>query len=166
MDGTTANITIKEGKGSYLLLFHCPQSVVVTAGKLGVLTLLPGYYLYCGSAFGPGGVKARTGHHRRISQRPHWHIDYLRPYLQLLEIWYSFDPQPREHDWSKLLTVLRGASLPFPGFGSSDCGCPSHLLRLGYKPSFSAFRRRMRGKQSAHAPFYRERITSLHPQEQ
>ncbi len=152
---------MKAGKGSYLLLFYCPQSVRVTAGKLGELTLQSGYYLYCGSAFGPGGVKARTDHHRRISQRPHWHIDYLRPHLQLMEIWYTFDPQSREHHWSALLAELRGASLPFPGFGSSDCRCPSHLLRLGYKPSFIAFRQRMREQQPGHAPFYRKRITSL-----
>jgi len=150
---------VKAGKGSYLLLFHCPQAVAVTAGKLGELTLQPGYYLYCGSAFGPGGVKARTDHHRRISQRPHWHIDYLRPHLQLLEIWYTLDAQPREHDWSAQLSELRGTSLPFPGFGSSDCQCPSHLVRLGYKPSFTAFRKRMRERHSGHAPFLRERLT-------
>jgi Uri superfamily endonuclease len=145
-----------------MLLFQCSQTVAVTAGKLGELQLRPGYYLYCGSAFGPGGVRARTDHHRRISLRPHWHIDYLRPHLQLLEIWYTFDSQPREHHWAAQLAELRGALMPFPGFGSSDCGCPSHLLRLGYKPSFAAFRRRIRGKQTGHAPFYRERISSLH----
>lgn len=156
---------MKAGQGSYALLFRCPEAVTVEAGRLGQLQLQRGYYLYCGSAFGPGGVKARTEHHRRISQRPHWHIDYLRPYLQLLEIWYTFDLQPREHQWSSLLAERRGASVPFPGFGSSDCACSSHLVRLGYKPSFNTFRQRMRGQQPGHASFQRECLTLLHPRE-
>jgi Uri superfamily endonuclease len=152
---------VKSGRGSYLLLFHCRHAVTVTAGKLGALQLQPGYYLYCGSAFGPGGVKARTEHHRRISQHPHWHIDYLRPHLQLLEIWYTFDPQPREHQWAAQLAELRGATRPFTGFGASDCQCDSHLVRLGYKPSFSGFRKRLRRQVSPYGRFYREIVTSL-----
>jgi Uri superfamily endonuclease len=150
---------VKAGRGSYALLFHSPQAMMVKAGKLGELVLQRGYYLYCGSAFGSGGVKARTDHHRRISQRPHWHIDYLRPHLQLLEIWYTFDQQPREHQWSLQLAELRGASLPFPGFGASDCHCISHLVRPGCRPSFTGFRRRMRQQVPQHAPFYLEKVS-------
>jgi len=150
---------LKGKRGSYALLFHAPDTVSVSAGKLGELSLQQGYYLYCGSAFGPGGVEARTAHHRRLSKRPHWHIDYLRPYLQLLAIWYTYDPQPREHQWAQQLATLRGASFPFPGFGSSDCTCVSHLVRLGYRPSFTAFRRRLRLQVPEHKPFYRELVT-------
>lgn len=145
-------------KGSYALLLYAPRAASVTAGSLGNLQLQPGYYLYCGSAFGPGGVRARTAHHRKISKRPHWHLDYLRPYMELLEIWYSFDSVNREHLWTEQLAVLRGVSFPFPGFGASDCRCRSHLVRLGYKPAFAAFRRRVRGVEPAHRPFYCERV--------
>lgn len=138
------------------MLFYCPEPVQVSAGRLGTLALKPGYYIYCGSAFGPGGVRARTDHHRKLSRRPHWHLDYLRPHLQLLEIWYTFDKAAREHQWASQVAVLKGASMPFKGFGSSDCHCRSHLIRLGYKPSFIAFRRRMRSLLPQHRPFYRE----------
>lgn len=149
---------MKEGTGSYAMLFRCAEAGLVEAGRLGALRLEPGYYIYCGSAFGPGGVRARTAHHRAISRRPHWHLDYLRPRLQLLEIWYTFDKAPREHQWSRQLVQLRGASMPYRGFGASDCHCYSHLVRLGYKPSFAAFRRRMRSQCREHRPFHREVI--------
>lgn len=145
---------MKSKGGSYALIFHCPNSVTIEAGRLGEVPLTPGYYIYCGSAFGPGGVRARTDHHRNISRRPHWHIDYLRPHLQLLEIWYSFDRGAREHQWAEQLNRLRGATLPFPGFGSSDCRCPSHFIRLGVKPSFRGFRRRVRREDPGHRPFH------------
>lgn len=144
--------------GSYALIFHCPQAVSVEVGRLGNLRLEPGYYVYCGSAFGPGGVKSRTDHHRAISARPHWHLDYLRPWMRLLQIWYTYDPQPREHQWAAELASLRGARMPFPGFGSSDCRCPSHLVRLGYKPSLRGFRRRLRENFPGHRPVCLDRV--------
>lgn len=147
---------VKSEKGSYALIFFCPRHATVKAGRLGELRLEPGFYIYCGSAFGPGGVKARTDHHRQVSQRPHWHLDYLRPQLQLLEIWYTFDKSAREHQWAAQLATMRGATQPFPGFGSSDCRCRSHLIRIGYKPSFAAFRRRVRLLDAAHKPFLRK----------
>lgn len=150
---------MKRDTGSYALVFFCPVPVEVSTGRLGKLMLERGYYVYCGSAFGPGGVKARTDHHRRLSKRPHWHLDYLRPHLDLREIWYTFDNSNREHQWAANLASLRGASLPFPGFGACDCSCVSHLIRLGYKPGFSAFRRRMRLQVREHRPFYCEDIS-------
>ncbi|MFO7593941.1 MAG: GIY-YIG nuclease family protein [Pseudomonadota bacterium] len=154
MKGEEVPAFVKGKGGSYALLFYCPADSTVPVGRLGQLSLIPGYYVYCGSAFGPGGVKSRTDHHRKISRRPHWHIDYLRPSLQLLEIWYSLDRQNREHQWAEQLGRLRGATAPFTGFGSTDCLCPTHFLRLGYKPSFAGFRRRVRAADPAHLPFY------------
>ncbi|MGM0593196.1 MAG: GIY-YIG nuclease family protein [Pseudomonadota bacterium] len=149
---------MRPGKGSYALILHAGTRREVAAGRVGTVQLEPGYYLYCGSAFGPGGVAARTRHHRRISERPHWHMDYLRPHLKLLEIWYTLDSVNREHLWTAQLLALRGASLPFAGFGASDCGCRSHLVRLGYKPGFAGFRRRLRQREPQHRPVYRERM--------
>ena len=114
----------------------------ISVGRLGAVQLQPGWYLYVGSAFGPGGVQARCGHHRRISVRPRWHIDYLRAVAELREIWFSHDLQRREHQWASLLGRSRGASFPLPGFGSSDCDCDSHLLFFSNIPSFNGFRTR------------------------
>lgn len=70
---------MQSAPGSYALLFHCAKAVEVAVGRLGHLQLEPGYYIYLGSAFGPGGVRARTEHHRRISKKPHWHLDTCAP---------------------------------------------------------------------------------------
>jgi Uri superfamily endonuclease len=36
---------------------------------------------------------------------------------------------------------MPGASIPLPGFGSSDCECDTHLFRFEAIPSIRAFRR-------------------------
>ena len=125
-----------------MLLLQLVSARQISVGRLGEVLLQPGWYLYVGSAFGPGGVKARCGHHRQISSRPRWHIDYLRAVADLREIWFSHDSQRREHQWTGLLGRLRGASFPLSGFGSSDCDCDSHLLFFSSIPSFNGFRRR------------------------
>ena len=137
--------------GSYALILECRQPARVEAGALGLLEVLPGWYVYIGSAFGPGGVRARCLRHCR-GGRPHWHIDYLRPLCRLQAVWFTHDPLRREHQWAKLMARTRGAGTPFPGFGSSDCGSPSHLFLLLKPPSFAAFKRRVYRDLKDHGP--------------
>jgi Uri superfamily endonuclease len=98
-----------------------------------------------GSALGPGGLRARVTHHRKLSRRPHWHIDYLRPGARLDQIWYGYDKVRREHQWARVIRALRGASVPVAGFGSSDCTCTAHLFFFTRRPSFREFRERVQG---------------------
>jgi len=128
--------------GTYLLLMQLQEAQQIEVGRLGMLPLKAGWYLYIGSAFGPGGIKARCGHHRKISVRPRWHVDYLRAVAPLREIWFSHDPARREHQWAGLVRERRGMQVPMPGFGSSDCDCETHLLYTAQRPSFDGFRRR------------------------
>ena len=121
-------------------------------GRLGSLVLRPGWYVYVGSAFGPGGVRARVAHHRKLAARPRWHVDYLRRQAALKHVWYTCDPTPREHEWARVLRQLPGAEVPLRGFGSSDCRCPSHLVHFSRQPSLSAFRREIRSLFPEHAP--------------
>ena len=86
--------------GTYALVMACSSNPKVEVGKLGSLRLQSGFHVYVGSAFGPGGLKARIAHHVKISERPHWHIDYLRPALDLTEIWFTHDSRHREHQWA------------------------------------------------------------------
>ena len=137
--------------GTYTLVLSSSMEKPVKVGKLGNLLLKPGFYVYIGSAFGPGGLTARLGHHLKNSSRPHWHIDYVAPILQLYQIWYTYDPTRREHQWAEIHGVARGASIPFPGFGSSDCSCPSHLFFYQSPPSASHFRRKIQSKFADHA---------------
>ena len=144
--------------GTYALVFTAKRKKRLIIGKLGTLSLQPGYYVYVGSAFGPGGLKARIGHHRKSSGRHHWHIDYLSAYLPPDEVWYTHDPTHREHHWSKILSHIGGASIPLPGFGSSDCRCISHLYFFPSRPSNHYFRRKVHAGVDAHARIFIEKF--------
>ena len=129
--------------GTYALIFSAYIEGLLKIGKLGTLQLKPGFYIYVGSAFGPGGLKARIAHHCRKAVRPHWHIDYLGHSLYLTEIWYTYDPVHREHQWAQTLSATRGATVPLAGFGSSDCRCKAHLFFRNSRPSIKTFRRKI-----------------------
>ena len=143
--------------GTYTLILSSSVDKPINIGKLGTLFLKPGFYVYIGSAFGPGGLKARIKHHFNHSDRPHWHIDYLSPNLSACEIWYTYDQIRREHQWAKIHLQTRGVSLPLPGFGSSDCRCRSHLFFYKSKPSGNHFRHKIRTNLKNHAKFMIEK---------
>ncbi len=104
-------------------------------GRLGCFNLAAGYYLYVGSAFGAGGLAARLARHRQPhKRRPHWHIDYLRAVSRLYAIWSVVDPTRYECLWCRRLAAAPGLSMPMPGFGASDTGCPAHLFYLPTPP--------------------------------
>ena len=114
--------------GTYALVLSAGVRSSVDIGKLGTLPLLPGFYLYIGSAFGFGGLKARLAHHGKMATRPHWHIDYLRPKTSLESIWYSCDAKKREHLWAEVASEMPGATVLLSRFGASDCSCVAHLF--------------------------------------
>jgi len=136
--------------GTYALILKSFSDRFIEIGKLGRLHIRPGYYVYVGSAFGPGGLKARIAHHMKISLQPHWHIDYLRSILHLNKVWYTYDSERHEHRWAATFSGLKGAIMPMAGFGSSDCSCDSHLFVLTAQPSVRSFRRRL----CAHSKVY------------
>jgi Uri superfamily endonuclease len=132
--------------GTYALVLRATRRARVVAGRLGPLELRPGWYVYVGSALGPGGLGARLAHHRRRARAPHWHVDALRRVTRLDQVWYVREPRQLECVWARLLSSLRGASLPLARFGASDCRCASHLYRFERAPSLAAFRRRVRAE--------------------
>ncbi|EFO80347.1 hypothetical protein OSCT_1806 [Oscillochloris trichoides DG-6] len=123
--------------GSYILLLHLMATLTdLQLGRLGRYTFAPGYYLYVGSAFGPGGLSARLRHHeRRDKPRLHWHIDYLRAHTDLLAIWAVTSPQRLECHWCAACRQHPRLSIPVLGFGASDTSCRSHLFYLPAAPS-------------------------------
>ena len=119
--------------GTYVLLLECNDSYELSIGKLGKMLTEPGCYLYVGSAFGPGGIKARVRHHQRLAPRPHWHIDYLHTVAGLVDTWCVHGLR-REHDWAQSLMQNEAAAVSLKGFGSSDCHCVAHLFYFKRKP--------------------------------
>lgn len=119
--------------GTYLLLLKCGHEAGLSIGKLGRMRTRRGYYLYVGSAFGPGGVRARVRHHAGVAARPHWHLDYLGRETELVDAWCVFDAHC-EHEWAHSLMQDEGTAPALEGFGSSDCDCVTHLLYLEHRP--------------------------------
>jgi Uri superfamily endonuclease len=130
--------------GTYVLQLRSRGRRTIGIGRIGELTLLEGYYLYVGSAFGPGGLGARLGHHFEPSSRTHWHVDYLRRHTDLIGVWLGLHGTPQEHRWALAMSRGRGMQIQLPGFGASDCSCKSHLFFAARQPSISSFRRRLR----------------------
>jgi Uri superfamily endonuclease len=134
--------SLHRAPGTYALLLELPEPAEVQVGRLGWIHFDSRFYLYFGSAFGPGGLRARLEHHLHPAPRPHWHIDHLRRIARVRDVWHSRDPERWECTWAQAASKLRGGSL-VPRFGASDCRCRSHLLGIDRLPSLSAFRRRL-----------------------
>ncbi|MGD1103787.1 MAG: DUF123 domain-containing protein [Terriglobia bacterium] len=73
----------------------CASNARIQIGRRGTMQLQRGYYVYLGSALGPGGLRARIAHHQKLSTRPHWHIDYLRAHSRLHSVWLRYDGSER-----------------------------------------------------------------------
>lgn len=135
---------MRKKAGTYALLLRYLRKKKIIVGKLGELNLRKGRYIYVGSAFGPGGVFARVNRHCRILKSCHWHIDYLRPAVEIVDVWYSHDPKKREHQWADILMKIPGVEIPVKGFGSSDCGCRAHLFFFKSAIPLGMFRKRVK----------------------
>ncbi len=124
--------------GTYVLWLRLDKASRLAVGGLGVVALQPGHYAYVGSAFGPGGVRARLGRHFRREKEARWHIDYLRSLCRVEAAWVCYRRRC-EHQWADLLSGWTGARVPVAHFGSSDCRCPAHLVVFAKPPSIRAF---------------------------
>lgn len=144
--------------GTYALLLALETPTELTVGCRGRIRFDSPFYLYFGSAFGPGGLEARIKHHMQPIRRAHWHIDYLRQVAEIVGAWYSTDTARLECTWANAALALRGVSL-IPRFGSSDCRCKTHLLAVSRIPSRSAFRRRLNDSRPGCAPIRQLRVT-------
>ncbi len=135
---------MKSEPGTYALVLRCPSDHRTAVGRLGTITFEKGYYVYVGSAFGPGGVLARVERHCRPDKRVRWHIDYVRTSMKVAEVWYTHYPDHQEHQWAGTLSTGGEAAASIRGFGSSDCDCKSHLFHFRHRPDLSVFRRELK----------------------
>ena len=126
--------------GTYALLLHLDALRVVRVGALGELNFPSGWYLYLGSALGPGGLAARLARHKRhADKRLHWHIDYVRAVMRLVEVWTEPGETRQECAWAAAAAELPQANIITPRLGASDCRCPSHLYHCARRPQLEEF---------------------------
>lgn len=138
--------------GTYALLLASAAESEINVGRFGHLRLVPGCYVYVGSAHGPCGLAARVSRHQASAKKLRWHIDYLRAATDLVAVWYTVDQTRQECRWAEVMGRLRGGVVPMTGFGASDCDCRSHLFFFEKPPSYRAFRQRVRDTITGHAP--------------
>jgi len=128
------NTSLPKTVGSYALLLFLPRRTTLTVGRLGSMAFKRGYYLYLGSAFGPGGIRARVRRHLKNEKKHYWHIDYLRYRAEVKAVWVMCGNGNMEHHWAGELINHAIACDPIPQFGCSDCTCPSHLFYFKKNP--------------------------------
>lgn len=111
--------------GVYQLRIWLKRSRRITIGALGSWRFPAGWYVYTGLA-------QRIGRHLRSRKRKHWHIDYLLAVADRVEAFVLPGTAVRE---CELDARLSGGEVVVPGFGSSGCGCESHLAWFCSKPT-------------------------------
>ncbi len=120
-------------KGIYCLVFGNP-ACTATVGALGEIAFRKGWHIYTGSALGSGGL-ARLSRHIALSRakdrKPKWHVDHLS-LSGNFSLRYTVHAATTERYECRLAEALGGASVP--GFGCSDCSCPSHLFYRATDP--------------------------------
>jgi Uri superfamily endonuclease len=122
-------------KGSYILFLQVDKSIKIHVGYLDEVIFKKGYYIYIGSALGPGGLQTRLVRHLLRKKKVHWHIDYLtvHPNVECISYMEIFSLEKIECQINDLLKdeVLAGSKYEvIPNFGSSDCSCKSHIIYL------------------------------------
>jgi Uri superfamily endonuclease len=123
-----------DGAGAYVVAVAVATSIQVRCGGAAPALLRAGRYLYCGSAYGPGGLQARLGRHFRKDKAIRWHVDQLTTRGEVLGAWAI----PRG-DECELVQRLAFLPVPVAGFGATDCArCRSHLLRWPRRVARSA----------------------------
>ncbi|PSQ97991.1 MAG: DUF123 domain-containing protein [Bacteroidetes bacterium SW_9_63_38] len=150
-----------ESPGTYALLLRASSAETVNVGGLGKMTVEPGWYVYVGSAFGPGGHRARVERHARGDGAQHWHVDYLRAMTNLDAVWYTHDDERRECAWARCLRERVGARVPLAGFGASDCDCEAHLTAFEAPPSLRGIEAALHAGHPDHAPIMQVDASTL-----
>lgn len=114
------------------MVLHLARPQLIVCGALGTRRLAAGWYVYAGS--GKRTLGARLARHLRRKKAPHWHVDSLRAAARIRQVWiwrWAAGAECRTNAW---LQARTGAAIPWPGFGSSDCRCASHLTAFRTRP--------------------------------
>ena len=113
--------------GAYVLVLRLDETIHIEFPRVASDQLMPGWYVYVGSARGRGGIRARVKRHFRCKKTAHWHIDRLTVHAVEMAALAVADGHECELV-GKLLKSPR-FKVAAAGFGSTDCSlCESHLL--------------------------------------
>lgn len=120
--------------GLYQLVILLRTTRVIRVGEHGRFSFPRGYYVYTGIA--RRGLESRIARHlRKERKRLRWHIDYLLRRARIVEVKRYRGGHLSECELSRRAEGLPGSDIIAPGFGSSDCGCSTHLFHFRRNPS-------------------------------
>ena len=120
--------------GLYVIALGLAAFQTIRIGALGARDFPAGVYLYVGRA--RRNLRQRVRRHMDGAGALRWHVDYLRREAEPIGALVA--PGDDECALARRLASLPGAEV-VPRFGSSDCRCPGHLIRLaGNKVSLFA----------------------------
>ena len=110
--------------GTYILFMTFRDTLNVSVGSLGTLTIDSGEYCYIGSAM--NGLEQRIRRHMMRDKKMRWHIDRLTVLTEEKEAYVSDVPIPE----CVLADMAErsGCTPVHKGFGCSDCRCRTHLF--------------------------------------
>lgn len=135
--------------GTYTLVISLPEPAAVEVGALGEHWFDAGGHAYTGSALGPGGF-GRIDRHRRVAAGEHdvrhWHVDHLLAHPATAVVAAGRTPG-RDVECAVADALGDG---PVPGFGASDCSCPSHLA---FRETVNEVERPVRERHEEHCSF-------------
>jgi len=118
--------------GLYQLVILLPEGRVIRVGRHGRFSFPKGHYVYTGSA--RRGLESRVARHLRRRKKMRWHIDYLLRYGRVVEV-KRYDDDSSECELNRRVEKLPGSTVVAPRFGSSDCGCSTHLFHFERNPA-------------------------------
>jgi len=119
--------------GLYQLVIRLGRRQNIDVGHLGCFVFPSGYYVYTGSA--KRRLESRLARHLRKEKRMRWHIDYLLGQAKIVEVKRYHGGRHSECELSRRVGALPGSRVVAPGFGSSDCGCSTHLFCFRQNPA-------------------------------
>jgi Uri superfamily endonuclease len=121
---------INEAHTLYAIEMRMTRDEEITIGKLGSFSFHQGTYVYVGSA--KRNIRSRISRHVTREKKHRWHLDYLRPYVDIVGI-QTYPGKEGECQLFQRLMKDHQASVPVKGFGSSDCKCVSHLFYYSFE---------------------------------
>ena len=119
-------------KGTYIIVAHLLDNSKINIGSLGTLDFVRGNYLYIGSAMGNKGSMTLENRIKRHISRPNdkrifWHIDYLLQNKKCVITHIFLIPSINRLECIISEEISSNSDNLVRDFGSSDCGCLSHL---------------------------------------
>ena len=130
-DDKLSNLILTKANGAtYVLLIEVNSFQHLCVGKLGWVNFEKGYYIYIGSS--KKSIKKRLLRHISTYKKKFWHIDYLLSIPHNVKVINIFINK-MDCECKTIQELLKEGGVGTvvrDSFGSSDCNCRSHLLRL------------------------------------